>query len=245
MLQAICLEHSGRTREPTFPPAGHACSRMGFTHSERGHLLCLCNPTDKLRILLESKVPSTKGKSRGKKSPFLWTFITTHRHSQRKLSPWPCPSLRAGPKGSLFANTRTAHTLQPVWPKYWALPRRAVLPCCGPLSFPTCLGSSELHQSLCWQPCTSGRAPAGLPRKAVWGNATGWLSQRFGVPAEVSAAWEERNRLFFFFFLTSHKYQIFKLYSRKKFKTKFKELVNFQLANISPESVLKANLLCV
>ena len=83
---------------------------------------------------------------------------------------------------------------------------------------PTCLGSSELHQSLCWQPCTSGRAPASPPRKAVWGNATGWLSQRFGVPAGVSAAGEakkERTSKKKKKKNISHKYQIFKTAQQK------------------------------
>lgn len=64
------------------------------------------------------------------------------------------------------------------------------------VGLPTCLGPSGPHRSLCSWPCTSGRVPAGPGRKALWENATGWLSRLAGVPAGCCAVWEERESFF-------------------------------------------------
>lgn len=113
----------------------------------------------------------------------------------------PCLSLKDGPKGS---PTYQCATGPPICPSRVAQPW-GTSQTCSSLAWgvlPTCPGSSELPQSLRSKTCLSEKVPVSLRGTAVWGNATGSLSQLSCVPAEICAAWETKTGRKSYFNLT-------------------------------------------
>lgn len=143
---------------------------------------------------VRAQISPCKGKARKKR--------TVSLHFLRAFSEDVGTRTLSLPKGwsprqpALQMCLRAAHPQQE-WPKHGHCPETRFLPMDAPSrasELPTCLGpSGRRHPSLSSSPCTSGRGPAGPWRRALWGNATGWSSQRSGVPGELWASWETKK----------------------------------------------------